>query len=81
MEIWADQTINDIIMYISEVVGSDFAFRQAPRNREIVSCRASMRALCLSAGNAARMKAAPFSFLARGPVPFHLRDLVSSIGF
>ena len=29
--------------YMSEVGGSESAFRQAPRNREIVSCRASVR--------------------------------------
>ena len=30
-------------MYISEVGGSESAFRQAPRNREIVSFRACVR--------------------------------------
>ena len=31
----------------SEVGGSEFAFRQAPPNREIVSCRACVRAVWL----------------------------------
>ena len=39
----------------SEVGGSEFAFRQAPSNREIVSCRTCVRAKAakgLSCGNA-----------------------------
>ena len=34
-------------IYISEVGGSEFAFRQAPPDREIVSCRACVRAVWL----------------------------------
>ena len=34
----------NIYMCISEVGGSEFAFRQAPPDREIVSCRACVRA-------------------------------------
>ena len=37
--------MNIHIIYVSEVGGSEFAFRQAPRNREIVSCRACVRAV------------------------------------
>jgi hypothetical protein len=38
----------------SEVGGSEFAFRQAPRNREIVSCRACVRAEPMLGGNASQ---------------------------
>ena len=34
-----------IYICISEVGGSEFAFRQAPPDREIVSCRACVRAV------------------------------------
>ena len=39
--------ISPIQNLISEVGGSEFAFRQAPPNREIVSCRTCVRAVWL----------------------------------
>ena len=47
---------------LSEVGGSEFAFRQAPpRNREIVSCRACVRAEPMLGGNASQISSDPFS--------------------
>ena len=76
-----------IYTYVSEIGGSEFDFRQAPCNQEIVLCHVCVRALWLSCGNAAEMRAAPFSlfpFVPRG-FPFSLeisgefhRVLVSS---
>jgi hypothetical protein len=39
---------------ISEVGGSEFAFRRAPRNREIVLCHACVRAEPMLGGNASQ---------------------------
>ena len=57
-------------MYISEVGGSEFAFRQAPPDREIVSCRACVRAVWLPSRIPDQIKG-PWAF----PFPFCLAGL------
>ena len=52
--------------YVSEVGGSEFAFRQAPPNREIVSCRACVRACARSGclvGSLVKCRVCGFSLL------------------
>ena len=68
---WLRQVIGSTAN-ISEVGGSEFAFRQAPRNREIVSCRACVRAEPMLGGNASQTSSPPFPFSlsARWPFPF-----------
>ena len=63
-----------IYIHISEVGGSEFAFRQAPRNREIVSCRACMRAKGLRGADALKMSSGGPALFPSGstvfPFPF-----------
>ena len=59
-----------VYIYISEVGGSEFAFRQAPPDREIVSCRACVRAVWLPSRIPDQIKG-PWAF----PFPFYRAGL------